>query len=84
VANNTELFTILEELVDGWCERRTLNALALVLPNYPALNGLTDGWHQLYDALRDVRAMCKDELNNEEREKLNQAIAGIESLLDHG
>ena len=74
---------ILDELVDGWCERRALKILRLVLPAYPLSGLLTDDWHQLYDVLRDVRAICKDELENEERGKLNQAIVGIESLLDH-
>ena len=83
MAESANLFGVLDELVDGWCERRALKILRLVLPAYPLSGLLTDDWHQLYDALRDVRAMCKDELGNEEREKLNQAIVGIESLLDH-
>lgn len=84
MTDSTRIFITLDELIDGWCERRALNALRLVLPGYHSVNGLTDGWQQLYDALRDVRAMCKDELENKEREKLNQTIVGIESLLANG
>ena len=83
MTDGARIFSTLDELIDGWCERRALNALRLVLPGYHSVNGLTDGWQQLYEALRDVRATCTDEFENEEREKLNQAIVGIESLLDH-
>ena len=83
MTDSTRIFTILDELIDGWCDRRAVNALRLMLPGYHSANGLADGCHQLYDALRDVRAMCKGELNNDDREKLNQAIVDIESILDN-
>jgi hypothetical protein len=83
MTGSTKIFTTLDELIDGWCERRALKALRLTLPGYHSVNGLTDGWQQLYAALRDVRATCKDELNKEEREKLNGVIVSIESLLDN-
>jgi len=83
MAQSDSVFSLLDELVNGWCERRALNALRLTLPSYYSINGLTDDWQQLYNALRDVRAMCKDEIDNDEREKLNQVIVGIESILDN-
>lgn len=31
-------------LIDAWCERRELSALAHILPVWLGNNGLTDGW----------------------------------------
>lgn len=46
----------LMELIEGWCDRRDLRHLALVLPAFVANNGLTDGWAGVLQALYDVRA----------------------------
>jgi hypothetical protein len=46
-------------LVDRWCERRELAALARLLPAWIANNGLTDGWNELREALRHTYATCK-------------------------
>ena len=39
-----ELFPLLDQLIDGWCERRALRELRLILAGYPMPNMLTDGW----------------------------------------
>jgi len=75
-------FTLIDGLIDGWCERRALNSLRRILPVYPLANGLTDGWHVLYDALRDVRAFCRDELSAEEQLKLGEAIDTVQRVLE--
>lgn len=46
----------LEQLIGAWCERRDLRPLATVLPAYTSNNGLTDGWGDLMEALRTLRA----------------------------
>lgn len=78
----TNLFSILDGLVDGWCERRALKPLRYILQAYPLAGGLGDEWQQLYDALRDIRALCRDELDAEEKERLNQAIVAVQNALD--
>ena len=45
----------LARLIDAWCERRELGALAVLLPAYTSNNGLTDGWAGVMDALHTLR-----------------------------
>jgi hypothetical protein len=77
-----DLFPLLNGLVDGWCERRALNPLRHILSAYPLSNGLSDEWHKLYDALGDIRTLCREELEPEEKEKLNRAILHVQKVLD--
>lgn len=46
----------LSRLVDEWCERRDLSALARILPAYTSNFGLTDSWAALLEALRTLQA----------------------------
>lgn len=73
---------ILSDLIDGWCERRALMPLRYVLPVYPFAVSLTDEWQQLYTALEDVEALCRDHLDTDERQNLNQALVLIGEILD--
>lgn len=77
-----EILTDLWNLADGWCERRALNPLGRLLAAYPPPNGFTDEWNQLYDALRDIRALCRDQLTDEEKKTLNNVIVAIQKMLD--
>ena len=81
MSEESNLFTILDGLIDQWCERRALNPLRGILPAYPLTNNLTDGWHMLYDALRDVRAGCRDELSAAEQQQLGEAIVIVQNAL---
>ena len=74
------LFTVIDGLIDRWCERRALRPLRILLPAYQ-LNGLTDGWVELYDALRDVRSACRDELPEVEMREINQAVMAVQKIL---
>jgi hypothetical protein len=76
-----EPLAILERLIDGWCERRTLRVLATVLPAYTSLNGLTDGCADLVDALRTVRA--DGDLPAEEAAAVERVVIAVENAL-HG
>jgi hypothetical protein len=78
-----DLFRILDGLIDLWCERRDLNPLRRILPAYPLTNKLTDGWRMLYDALRDVRAFCRDELSAAEQQQLGDAIVIVQNALEN-
>ena len=81
MSEENNLTTILDGLIDRWCERRALNPLRRILPAYPLTNNLTDGWHMLYDALRDVRAFCRDELSAAEQQQLGAAIFIVQNVL---
>ena len=56
-ASNQEYLAALDALVDRWCDDREVVALSRLLPGYVALNGLTDGWAVLLDALQATRAL---------------------------
>ncbi|MDT7603023.1 MAG: hypothetical protein QOF61_1020 [Acidobacteriota bacterium] len=83
MTETTNIFAILDSLIDQWCERRALTPLRHVLPVYPPGNLLTDGWHQLYDALCDVRATCRDIVSEEEMRKLIEVIIIIQNMLEN-
>lgn len=73
----TSLFALLDGLVDHWCERRALGPLRLILQAYPLASGLTDEWHQLYQALRLIRSQYDKQLPEEEALLLGEAIVSI-------
>jgi hypothetical protein len=65
-------------LVDAWCERRSLRALRAILAGWPTSLMLTDGWALLGDALRDVRAIARDELTTDEAQSVDELIAAVD------
>ena len=69
-----EPFQALHRLIRAWCDRRSLEALNLILPAYLAFNGLTETWRRLYDALNDLRASARYELTVEEAEEVDNLI----------
>ena len=69
-----DLFALLDDLVDRWCERRALNVLRHILPAYPLSSGLTDEWAELYQTLRRIRSQYEKELPAAEAEMLGEAI----------
>ena len=56
-AEMDEVNRSLGELIDKWCDRRELLALATILPAFTANNGLTDGWAAVMGALYDLRSL---------------------------
>ena len=74
---------IIAALVDLWCDRRDLRPLTYVLPAFTGNNGLTDGWNQLHDDLKNAYAMCT-ELPVEERELIKKAYIAIDFELRNG
>ena len=75
-------FTVIDGLLDRWCERRAPNPPRILLPAYPP-NGLTDGWHELYDALRDVRSACGDELTEVGGRRIGRAVVTVRKALEN-
>jgi hypothetical protein len=51
------------------------------MPAYFSPNGLTDGWHLCRDALKDTRALCKDDLKEDERKDIHHAIVILDKML---
>ena len=69
-----ELTTQLDRLIDAWCERRCLKALSTVLGPHLGFNGLTDGWADLRDALKTVRALHRADLTQHELELVSDLV----------
>jgi hypothetical protein len=53
-------------LIDRWCERRELEPLRRLLNGRASINGLTDGWNEMRDELRTIRARHKALLKDDE------------------
>jgi len=68
----------LSDLIDTWCKRRDFDLLAMVLPAYQSLNGLTDGWGDLRSAVRTARLRAKEA---SERERLRDVERGLDDML---
>jgi len=81
-SDNAALIADLRQLLDAWCDRRCLAELSTVLPGYFALNGMTDGWAELYAALRNARARFRDSLPQQELEVVNRLISATEKIVD--
>jgi len=71
---NSQFFSVLQSLIDAWCDRRCLSALRRILVAYPMSSGLTDEWGELSIALENVRAFARDEITESELQSLEEAI----------
>jgi hypothetical protein len=69
-------------LVDGWCERRELGALAGILSTWLSNNGLTDRWQLL---AADLRTLSNHRgLPNSERDLLKRIWIEVDRELRNG
>ncbi len=80
-ADPTRLFAVLDGLVDGWCERRALRPLAVLLPVYPPAPLHTDQWSDLYAAIRNLKGLATGTLTPEEGAAVAEAHALVWQLL---
>ena len=76
----TRLFTLLDGLIDRWCERRALGPLRALLPVYPPAPVHTDQWAHLYAAVHALRRSL-DPLPAEEGAAVAEAHAALYQLL---
>jgi len=74
IENNSQFFSVLQSLVNVWCDRRCLSALRRILAAYPMLSGLTDEWGELVIALENVRAFAREQITESELQSVNEAI----------
>ena len=65
--DNEAFFAELRSLIDGWCDRRCLRPLGIVLPAYNSFNGMTNAWNDLLTALRTL-ALVQDAMLASEHE----------------
>jgi hypothetical protein len=80
-ASNEEYFAALRELIERWCDERKLGALSRLLPGYLSMNGLTDGWANLYEALKATCAIGHEAFNPTDWDMLNELIRGAERIV---
>jgi hypothetical protein len=76
-----EPFELLDRLIDGWCERRALRPLQIILRAYPMPSPLSDSWHELRGALRDLRSLRDPDVTESEAVAIEDALRGVESAL---
>src|SRR5215510_32037 len=76
-----EPFKILDHLTNGWCERRALLPLRYLLEAYPGVLAHTDQQFELVEALKKVKAPCRDDLTQEELQLVRQACDFFEERL---
>jgi hypothetical protein len=77
----SEVEAIVGPLVDRWCERRALRPLSYALVAYPQSNPLTDGLAELRDALDKTRTFAATDLDQDELERLGEAIAVLDRAI---
>jgi len=80
--SNEEFFQALRDMIDGWCDERRFQPLALLLPAYVGFNGLTDGWGELRAALNALRASGPDSFNDLEWETLGDLIQAADRAIE--
>lgn len=79
--DNAQLFSSIQTLVEGWCDRRCFKALRAILPGYPLSSPLTDGWGDLLIALKNVRAFARSELTDDECSALEEYTRAVEQVV---
>jgi len=79
--DNKQLFSSIQGLVEALCDRRCLRALRNILPGYPLVSPLGDGWGELLIALQNVRAFAGDELTADEQKTLDDSIRAVDAAL---
>jgi hypothetical protein len=80
-ASHDEYLADIRALIEQWCDQRRLYELALLLPGYLAINGLTDGWAALSDALKKVRAFNRETLTPAECDLVNDLIHQTDKIV---
>ena len=71
-----DILTEVSKLIDAWCDRRELRSLARLLPAWLANNGLTDGWSEVLEAMRALRADGR--LPDDETAMIERSIIAVE------
>jgi hypothetical protein len=81
VRTRVHLQRTLNGLVEGWCQRHCFEGLRLVLPVWPLVSPLTDGWGELLRALRQVELLPGGTLTADEQQAVHDANRFIEQVV---
>jgi hypothetical protein len=81
MTSNADLFAVLDRLVDGWCERRALRPLSILLRAYPLVSSLSDSWHELRGALRSLRGLREPDVSDSEAVLIEDGLRAVEAAL---
>jgi len=81
IENFDEFKVTVNQLIDSWCEKRKLCALRFILQSWPFCTGLTDEWGELLTSLKSIRAMCIEDITEEELQKIDLLVIHIERAL---
>ena len=79
--SNTGLLALLDRLLEGWCERRALRPLSILLRAYPLMSPLSDDWHELRNALRSLRCLKEPDISESESEAIADCLRAVETAL---
>jgi hypothetical protein len=80
VADDENLIA-LRRMVERWCDERKFDALSRLLPGYLSLNGLTDGWANLHDALKTTRMLGTEAFSASDWDLLGALIRWTEQII---
>jgi hypothetical protein len=72
---------LLDKLIDGWCERRCLAPLRLLLPAWPLRNSLTDDWGDLLVALKGIELLSESGIDDADRDDVAEARRYVEHVV---
>jgi hypothetical protein len=84
ITTTEEVQSAIGGLIDRWCEHRTLRPLAVLLPGFFALNGLTDGWHELRASLRQLLALGPDTFSSTDWAVIQELIRAVDRAIYRG
>ncbi|CAA6678054.1 Unannotated [Lentimonas sp. CC4] len=69
-----------KRLSDSLCDRRDLKSLSILIPGILSQNGLTDGWHDFYDSLIELKQMRRKDLTEIELSSLLHLISLVAEI----
>jgi hypothetical protein len=81
MASLKDLTKILDSLIDRWCERRAIGPLQHLLRAYPGPIVHTDQFHELLDALKDVKGLNRETLQADELADVIACLNLLENAL---
>lgn len=81
MADVNQIFSEIDKLIDGWCERRSLRPLRLILRNYPISSGLKDESGNLLDSLKDIKGLCESDLTDAEKKTVSQLVNAVHEIV---
>jgi hypothetical protein len=79
--SNTELFEAIKALQVSLKESGNDKAAAIIADGYDCLNGLTDGWAQLMEALEKAKALYGVSLSSSQYEALAAIHACVKGVV---